>query len=210
MRAACRTLGGHADVDSVKATASYVAFRAFTSSARPGEELLRFLRVIRHSGVVFDALSQRGRRVEWGRCCIMRGTYNSYHGSVDTPIDGVDTGYHSLKQFHEDRVKCVDTVPGSVDTRPSLQKTQLPDWDSASTQPVAVSTLDPVPRRPVLRKWDSVSTHSLGLESSCSGCFLGRRAQGCLESSCSSLFLESSCSRMFGVVVLQCVLYSRF
>ncbi|MQL98629.1 hypothetical protein Taro_031342 [Colocasia esculenta] len=39
------------------------------------------------------------------------GTCNSYHGSVDTPIDGVDTGYHSLKQFHEDRVQCVDTVP---------------------------------------------------------------------------------------------------
>ncbi|MQM14950.1 hypothetical protein Taro_047886 [Colocasia esculenta] len=77
----------------------------------------------------------------------MCGTYNSYHGSVDTPIDGVDTGYHSLKQFHEDRVQCVDTVPGSVNTRPSLQKTQLPDWDSVSTQPVAVSTLDPSPRR---------------------------------------------------------------
>ncbi|MQL86174.1 hypothetical protein Taro_018706 [Colocasia esculenta] len=58
-------------------------------------------------------------------------------------------------------VKCVDTVPGSVDTSPSLQKTQLPDWDSVSTQPVAVSTLVSAPRRPVLRKWDSLSTHSL-------------------------------------------------
>ncbi|MQL68687.1 hypothetical protein Taro_000949 [Colocasia esculenta] len=56
---------------------------------------------------------------------------------VDTPIDGVDIGSESLKLFHEDKVKCVDTVPGSVDTRPSLQKTQLPDWDSVSTQPVA-------------------------------------------------------------------------
>ncbi|MQL85807.1 hypothetical protein Taro_018336 [Colocasia esculenta] len=58
-------------------------------------------------------------------------------------------------------VKCVDTVPGSVDTRPSFQKTQLPDWDSVSTQPVAVSTLDPASRRPFLDKWDNVSTHSV-------------------------------------------------
>ncbi|MQL76564.1 hypothetical protein Taro_008953 [Colocasia esculenta] len=96
--------------------------------------------------------------------------YRFCHGSVDTPIDGVDTGSESLKVFHEDRVKCVDTVPGSVDTSPSLQKTQLPDWDSVSTQPVAdsvstqpvaVSTLVSAPRSSVLRKWDSVSTHSL-------------------------------------------------
>ncbi|MQM16634.1 hypothetical protein Taro_049593 [Colocasia esculenta] len=39
--------------------------------------------------------------------------------SVDTPIDGVDTGSTSLKLFHEDRVKCADTVPSTVDTRPS-------------------------------------------------------------------------------------------
>ncbi|MQM23071.1 hypothetical protein Taro_056132 [Colocasia esculenta] len=50
---------------------------------------------------------------------------------------------------------------GSVDTSPSLQKTQLPDWDSVSTQSQAVSTLVSVPRRTVLQKWDSVSTHSL-------------------------------------------------
>ncbi|MQM21837.1 hypothetical protein Taro_054882 [Colocasia esculenta] len=50
---------------------------------------------------------------------------------------------------------------GSVDTNPRFQKTQLPDWDSVSTQPVAVSTLDPVPRRPVLQNWDSVSRHSM-------------------------------------------------
>ncbi|MQL95164.1 hypothetical protein Taro_027823 [Colocasia esculenta] len=29
---------------------------------------------------------------------------------------------------------CVDTAPGSVDTRPSSQETQLPDWDRVSTQ----------------------------------------------------------------------------
>ncbi|MQL77415.1 hypothetical protein Taro_009825 [Colocasia esculenta] len=55
----------------------------------------------------------------------------------------------------------VKRAPGSVDTSPRFQKTQLPDWDSVSTQPVSVSTLDPVPRRPVLQNWDSVSTHSM-------------------------------------------------
>ncbi|MQM21082.1 hypothetical protein Taro_054115, partial [Colocasia esculenta] len=46
-------------------------------------------------------------------------------------IDGVDTGSLFLELFHEERVQCVDTVPrsgvdtvlGSVDTRPSFQKT---------------------------------------------------------------------------------------
>ncbi|MQM15356.1 hypothetical protein Taro_048300 [Colocasia esculenta] len=93
-------------------------------------------------------------------------TYNSCHGSVDTPIDGVDTGYQSLKQFHEDKVQCVDTVPGSVDTRPSLQKTQLSDWDSVSTQPGI-----PQGERPnVSRK-------------GCGGCRKGKRGaeQCCLE-----------------------------
>ncbi|MQM13912.1 hypothetical protein Taro_046839 [Colocasia esculenta] len=53
--------------------------------------------------------------------------------SVDTPTDGVNTGHQSLKQIHEDRVHCVDTVPSSVDIRPSLQKTLLPDWDSVAS-----------------------------------------------------------------------------
>ncbi|MQL74343.1 hypothetical protein Taro_006698 [Colocasia esculenta] len=46
---------------------------------------------------------------------------------VDTSIDGVDTGSLFLDLFHEVRVQCVDTAPGSVDTRPSSQETQLPD-----------------------------------------------------------------------------------
>ncbi|MQL91197.1 hypothetical protein Taro_023800 [Colocasia esculenta] len=101
--------------------------------------------------------------------------YRFCHGSVDTPIDGVDIETESLKVFHEDRVKCVDTALGSVDTSPRFQKTQLPDWDSVSTQPktqlpdwdsvstqpVSVSTLVPSPRRLVLCNWDSVSTHSV-------------------------------------------------
>ncbi|MQM17373.1 hypothetical protein Taro_050344, partial [Colocasia esculenta] len=41
----------------------------------------------------------------------------------------------SLKQFHEDRVHRVDIVPGSADTSPSLQKTQLPDWDKVADHP---------------------------------------------------------------------------
>ncbi|MQM22000.1 hypothetical protein Taro_055047 [Colocasia esculenta] len=65
---------------------------------------------------------------------------------VDTPIDGVDTGYHSLKQIHEDRVQCVDTASECVDTRPSLQKTQLPNWDNVISynigQPEAEEYLD--------------------------------------------------------------------
>ncbi|MQL90702.1 hypothetical protein Taro_023294 [Colocasia esculenta] len=68
--------------------------------------------------------------------------------SVDTPIDGVDTGLEFLKLFHENRVKCVDTVHGRVNTRPSSQETQLPDWDRVSTQSLVVSTLVPASRRP--------------------------------------------------------------
>ncbi|MQL84160.1 hypothetical protein Taro_016660 [Colocasia esculenta] len=69
-------------------------------------------------------------------------------------IDGVDTSI-------DDMVKCVDTALGSVNTRPSSQETQLPDWDRVSTQSLVVSTLDPSPRRPFLDNWDSVSTHSV-------------------------------------------------
>ncbi|MQL80319.1 hypothetical protein Taro_012765 [Colocasia esculenta] len=45
--------------------------RASASSARPGGEEL--LRAIRRSGVVFDALSTRGRREEWGKRRAMHG-----------------------------------------------------------------------------------------------------------------------------------------
>ncbi|MQL98904.1 hypothetical protein Taro_031620 [Colocasia esculenta] len=58
-------------------------------------------------------------------------------------------------------VKCVDTVNGSVATRPNFQEIRLSNWDSVSTHSVVVSTLDPASRRPFLRKWDSVSTHSV-------------------------------------------------
>ncbi|MQL71568.1 hypothetical protein Taro_003890, partial [Colocasia esculenta] len=80
---------------------------------------------------------------------------------VDTSIDGVDTGSLFLELFHEDRVQCVDIAPGNVDTRPSSQETQLPDWDRVSTQSLVVSTLDPASRRPFLDNWDSVSRHSV-------------------------------------------------
>ncbi|MQL90829.1 hypothetical protein Taro_023421 [Colocasia esculenta] len=91
------------------------------------------------------------------------GTCTSCNGSVDTPTAGVDTRHQSLKKIHEDGVHCVDIVPGSVDTRPSLQKSLLPYWDSVSTQPVSVLTLEPSPRRPVLWNWDSVSTHPMNV-----------------------------------------------
>ncbi|MQM23749.1 hypothetical protein Taro_056816, partial [Colocasia esculenta] len=75
------------------------------------------------------------------------------HGGVDTPLGGADTGSESLKQFHENRVHCVDTVLGSVDTSPRFQKIQLPDWDSS---------VDTSPRfqKTQLPDWDSVSTQS--------------------------------------------------
>ncbi|MQM11946.1 hypothetical protein Taro_044859, partial [Colocasia esculenta] len=95
IRAACRTLGGHANVDSGKVMASYIAFRlrrratsrsqplcifkevrpnrAAVRSVQPGKELLWFLGAIRGSGGVLGVLSLRGRRVEWGRRRIMLG-----------------------------------------------------------------------------------------------------------------------------------------
>ncbi|MQL73210.1 hypothetical protein Taro_005567 [Colocasia esculenta] len=63
---------------------------------------------------------------------------------VDTPIDGVDTGSESLKRFHENRVKCVDTVHGRVDTRPRFQEIHLSDWDicgRVDTRPSIQKTL---------------------------------------------------------------------
>ncbi|MQL98913.1 hypothetical protein Taro_031629 [Colocasia esculenta] len=59
------------------------------------------------------------------------------------------------------RSTCVLTWSACVLTQSASRVDTLNDWDNVSTQPVSVSTLDPVPRRPVLRKWDNVSTHSL-------------------------------------------------
>ncbi|MQM14047.1 hypothetical protein Taro_046976 [Colocasia esculenta] len=77
------------------------------------------------------------------------GVYRFCHGSVDTPTTGVDTGFQTLRQNDEEKVKCVDTASSGVDTRPSSQRTQLTGLYSVSTQPQVVSTLDPVPRGPV-------------------------------------------------------------
>ncbi|MQL86149.1 hypothetical protein Taro_018674 [Colocasia esculenta] len=71
------------------------------------------------------------------------------------------TGTKTTAEVEDNTVKCVDTVHGRVDTRPSSQDTQLPDWDRVSTQSLVVSTLVPASRRPFLRKWDSVSTNSV-------------------------------------------------
>ncbi|MQM06584.1 hypothetical protein Taro_039413, partial [Colocasia esculenta] len=76
--------------------------------------------------------------------------------------------YTNLSQVVSTQSTCVLTRSACVLTRSACVLTQsanrvytLNDWDSVATQPVSVSTLDPIPRRPVLRKWDSVSTHSL-------------------------------------------------
>ncbi|MQL78451.1 hypothetical protein Taro_010877, partial [Colocasia esculenta] len=54
-------------------------------------------------------------------------TYRFCHGSVDIPTTGVDTGFQTLRQNDEEKVKCVDTASSGVDTRPSSQRTQLTD-----------------------------------------------------------------------------------
>ncbi|MQL86165.1 hypothetical protein Taro_018695 [Colocasia esculenta] len=89
------------------------------------------------------------------------GTYISCKGSVDTPTTGVDTGFQTLRQNDEEKVKCVDTASCGVDTRPSSQRTQLTGLYSVSTQPQVVSTLDPVPRGPVCQT-GTMCRHSLG------------------------------------------------
>ncbi|MQM14434.1 hypothetical protein Taro_047365 [Colocasia esculenta] len=47
--------------------------RAFTSFARPRGGVVADFEEIQHSDVVFDALSTRGRREEWGKCHAMHG-----------------------------------------------------------------------------------------------------------------------------------------
>ncbi|MQM00857.1 hypothetical protein Taro_033605 [Colocasia esculenta] len=98
----------------VKTTGRVKSWRWTNSTGNGGEGFPRFCAVTK----------------TWSLCLVYTALVID---SVDTPIDGVDTGSESLKLFHEDRVKCVDTAPGSVDTRPSSQETQLPDWDRVST-----------------------------------------------------------------------------
>ncbi|MQL95217.1 hypothetical protein Taro_027884 [Colocasia esculenta] len=83
----------------------------------------------------------------------MTGVYRFCHGSVDTPTTGVDTGLQTLRQNDEEKVKCVDTASSGVDTSPSSQRTQLRGLYCVSTLPQMVSTLDPVPRRPICQFW---------------------------------------------------------
>ncbi|MQM20228.1 hypothetical protein Taro_053244 [Colocasia esculenta] len=68
----------------------------------------------------------------------------------------------------------VDTRSSSVDTSPSSQRTQLTGLYCVSTQPQVVSTLDPVPRRPVWQFWTAyidfvlvVSPHPLLVSTQC-------------------------------------------
>ncbi|MQL88936.1 hypothetical protein Taro_021504, partial [Colocasia esculenta] len=61
---------------------------------------------------------------------------------------------------YPDFVMVVSTlVPGSVDTSPSLQNTQLPDWDMSTLVPGSVDT-SPSLQKTQLPDWDSVLTQS--------------------------------------------------
>ncbi|MQL76129.1 hypothetical protein Taro_008519 [Colocasia esculenta] len=85
------------------------------------------------------------------------------HGGVDTPSTGVDTMLQALRQKMKKWSSGVDTGSSSVDTSPSSQRTQLTGLYCVSTQPQVVSTLDPVPRRPVWQFWTGgINTHVLG------------------------------------------------
>ncbi|MQL79113.1 hypothetical protein Taro_011552 [Colocasia esculenta] len=88
----------------------------------------------------------------------------------------------------------VDTRSKQVDTSPRFRKTQFPDWDS---------------------RFCTLSRRALVCESSYSLCGLSRRAQSgvvvlrlVFGVVVLQVFLESSCSRVFGVAVLLCELYS--
>ncbi|MQL67929.1 hypothetical protein Taro_000205 [Colocasia esculenta] len=55
--------------------------------------------------------------------------YRFFHGNVGTPTTGVDTGFQTLRQNDEEKVKCVDTASSGVDTRPSSQRTHVDTSD---------------------------------------------------------------------------------
>ncbi|MQL94581.1 hypothetical protein Taro_027237 [Colocasia esculenta] len=106
------------------------------------------------------------------------GTDITCKGSVDTPSIGVDTMLQTLRKNDEEKVNGVDTASSGVDTSPTSQRTQLTALCFRSHR-------------------------DLVCDSSHSRCGLIHRAQfGVVVL---RLFLESSCSRVFGVVVLQCV-----
>ncbi|MQM02171.1 hypothetical protein Taro_034939 [Colocasia esculenta] len=121
----------------------------------------------RSSGAVGHCLARRGfstcvfsawfwvtiKKLSFG---LAVGVYRFCHGSVDTPIDGVDIGSESLKLFHENRVKllgqsssvdtqvdCVDTTmtkADCVDTTGNYCKTGFWDSELVSTHRWTVST----------------------------------------------------------------------
>ncbi|MQM07588.1 hypothetical protein Taro_040429 [Colocasia esculenta] len=65
MRAACRTLGWHADINLLKATPYPIAFRAAVRSVRPEELAAGFCWAIRWLGGAFGVFSPRGKRREF-------------------------------------------------------------------------------------------------------------------------------------------------
>ncbi|MQL75949.1 hypothetical protein Taro_008333 [Colocasia esculenta] len=130
------------------------------------------------------------------------------HTRLSTMQKQLNSNLHAM----ESKLNGVDTRPSQVDTRGSSQRTLSTGLYSRSTPDAVVSTLEGFPRRPILRivyrvsTLDQVSRRALVCESSHSLCGLSRRAQfGVVVL---QVFLESSCSRVFGVVVLLCELYS--
>ncbi|MQM06727.1 hypothetical protein Taro_039554 [Colocasia esculenta] len=80
-----------------------------------------------------------------------RGTTFSCKGSVDTTISGVDTMAQSKGRNVKKRSTSVDTRPGQVDTSDRSQRNKSTDCYSRSTLDGIRSTLESLPRRPVLQ-----------------------------------------------------------
>ncbi|MQM03253.1 hypothetical protein Taro_036028, partial [Colocasia esculenta] len=72
-------------------------------------------------------------------------------GGVDTPHTGVDTMLQVLRQKIKKWSTSVDTRPGQVDTRDRSQRNKSTDFYSRSTPDGIRSTLESLPRRPVLQ-----------------------------------------------------------
>ncbi|MQL88509.1 hypothetical protein Taro_021073, partial [Colocasia esculenta] len=85
-----------------------------------------------------------------GRWRYIEGTNTSCKGSVDTTINGVDTMAQSKGRNVKKRSTSVDTSPGQVDTKDRSQRNMLTGFNLRSTPKARRSTLESLPRRPVL------------------------------------------------------------
>ena len=82
---------------------------------------------------------------------IFSGKNISCKGSVDTTINGVDRIVQSKGRNVKKRSTSVDTSPGQVDTRDRSQRNMLTCFHLRSTLNQIVSTLESLPRRPVVQ-----------------------------------------------------------